>query len=47
MRVVRMRGNIKTCGVFVGKPEGKYHLDDLGVDGGMTGKRGMDSPGSG
>jgi len=22
-RVARMRGNIKACGVFVGKPEGK------------------------
>jgi len=33
-RIARMRGNIKSCGVFVGKSEGKYHLDDLGVDGG-------------
>jgi len=33
-RVARMRENINACGVFVGKPEGKYNLDDLGVDGG-------------
>ena len=45
--VARMRGNIKACRVFVGKPEGKCHLVDLGVDGGMMGQRGMDSPGSG
>jgi hypothetical protein len=36
-RVARLRGNIKACGVFVGKPEGKYHLNDLGVDGGTMG----------
>jgi hypothetical protein len=54
--VARMREGRKVYRVLVGKPEGKNHLEDLGVDGRrglgctlgrLVGGGGVDSPGSG